>query len=164
MEETWLWYLSGAIDTKARISVHVQKKERQKLGYYFTPRLVFRVSHPENQETLLGMLDEYSQEHNVKYRLQDVPTSDTEKFIIENSESVKRFLEPIMGGFVQQRERAEIMVDEIVPMFEDGPLETQDEAIEVMKMADRLRELPIEGKQSSKYTTEYFANEWGMKL
>jgi hypothetical protein len=163
MEEEWLWYLSGAVDTKARISFLVQKNNQRKLGYYFTPQVVFRISQPNEQDSLLAVLDEYCQDHKVKYRIQDVPSSDTEKFVIENSKNIKRFLEPIMGGFIQQKERAEIMVDELIPLFEDGPPENKEEVVKMMKIADRLRDKPIKEKQSSKYTSGYFIDEWGIR-
>lgn len=154
MEDEWLWYLSGAVDSIANIGINIKKDDRLDIGFAFEPEI--RISRPTEDNPLLGALDEYAEQTAVKYYIAETGSVN---FVIGNRESIKNFLEPLIGGFVQQRERAEIFLDDILPKFEDGMLTTEDEIIEVMKIVHELRSYPIQ-KGNSKYTLAYFQDEF----
>jgi hypothetical protein len=159
MEEKWLWYISGAFDTNGSIGVSVKKSKNCAVNYQIKCRLVF--SRPKKLPGVFDLLFEYANEVGAKYRIEDANTS--ERFVINKPDSVQLFLEPIMGGFIQQSERAEIMVDEIVPVLESGTPTTQQEFIELMDVVDKLNEKPIIGRRSSKYDADYFREEWDLE-
>jgi hypothetical protein len=160
MDEKWLWYLSGAVDSHGRLSVSVKEVDSMAIGFQAIPRITFRIQESDSQEMVFGMLDEYAEENAVQYRIDEIPHSSTSSFTVEKPNSIEQFLEPIMGGFILQKERAEIMVDEIIPKLEDGQPDTKEEFVELMEIVDRLREKPVRSERSSKFSAEYFKNEW----
>lgn len=158
MEEEWLWYLTGAIDSTGSINVKIQQDTRLSLGYSITPFIHF--TRPESTEPVLGMIDEYCEEMNSKVNYRDINTSIRAE--ITGVENIRNFLEPIAGGMIQQQERIEYFLDEVLPHFNDGPPQSKKEFIEVMKVVDELKKYPIVSG-SSKYSTEYFREEWAMR-
>jgi len=138
------------------LSLSIQKRDAMKIGYIVRPQI--RYSRPPEANVIFGMLDEYSEYAGFHYYLNEADTST--RFMIDQAESVEKFLEPIMGGFIQQRERAEFFLEEIVPLFDDGHPKTKEQFMEVVEKREQLNEYPI--SRSSKYDVEYFENEWGL--
>ncbi|WP_141212565.1 LAGLIDADG family homing endonuclease [Halorubrum sp. Hd13] len=154
MEEHWMWYLSGVVDTVGTFTTKIQKSSQRKIGYKIIP--VVYLTRPNNIESIFGMVDEYTDKMGVRYRIDETKT--TNRLVIENIESIRNFIEPIIDGFVQQRERAEFFLDEVLPAFEDRTHE-KEEFMELIQLADELRDYPIE-RGSSKYDADYFREEW----
>ncbi len=158
MEGKWLWYLSGTFDTAGVITVKIQKDDRYTIGYDFQPMLTLNRMEPKT--TVFGMIDEYAEEHGIKYRIEE-QESGSNRLVIDDLESIKRFLEPIIGGFIQQREQAEVMLTEIIPAMEEGKHREKEGFYEMMDGVETLREASYTRKKS-KYTKDYFKKEWKM--
>lgn len=155
MEDKTLWYLSGAVDSLANLKVAVQKHDKYEFGYRMTPEV--SISRPYSRDAIFGLLDEYCTEVSAVYYM-DEGTKSSHKMVIENPDGVERFLKPIVGGFIQQYEDAELLLDEILPLLKDGQPQTKEEFIEVVEIGEKIRENP----DRLKYTAEYFREEWGI--
>jgi hypothetical protein len=159
MEENWLWYLSGAVDSLATLVVRIRKDDRYELGYQQSPEL--HISRDEQYSSIYGMLDEYCEEHFVKYRIDE--NKGTQTFAIGNPESIVNFLQPIVGGFIQQQQAAMFLVDEYLPLFEKYRSPTKPQFIELMEKRDKLREYSRR-QRNSKYDADYFRDLWSDEL
>jgi len=124
------------------------------------PFVIF--NRPAKTETFFGMLDEYCEEFNIDYVIRGAEPP--WKFEIERIQSQRNFLRPIVGGFVQQRERAEFFIDEVLPFFEDGRPTEKETFLEAMKVVEELDDYPLNRKSRSKYTLEYFEKKWSDSL
>jgi len=158
MEDQWLWYLAGAIDSNATISVQISKDDRLKLGYKIEPNVVY--SRPKAVEQAIGMAEEYATENSVKYKIREVENSVRLK--INDAESASRFLTPIIEGFVQQRERTEFFLDEVLPVLEKNP-QTKTEFLEAVAKFESLQQYPIES-HTTKYSWTYFKEKWSDEI
>jgi hypothetical protein len=156
MEDNWLWYLSGSMDTAISMTVNIRKNAKRSLDYVMMPRIMY--SRPKAVDSVFGMIDEYATDVGANYRFEEMQTSN--RIIIENAGHCRRFLEPIVGGFVQQKERAEFFLEEVLPNFEDGHPETEEEFMEVVELMEELEDMPIGGRKR-KYDVNYFREEWG---
>lgn len=160
MEERWLWYLAGVIDSTATITVKIQKDNRLNMGYSANPSI--RLSRPDQVDVFFGLFDEYAEEFNIHYQLYD--QDQTKILEVFNSDSARKMLEPLLGGMIQQGARAEFLLDEVLPLFEDGQPQTKEEFVEVVKAAEELREKPIESGQGTKYDLAHFRRAWDTDL
>jgi len=145
MEEHWMWYLTGMVDSVGVFSGKIKKDDEFSIGYRFTPTL--SISR-KKKEVVLGMVDEYCEDHGVIYRTEN-RTNGSSQIIIYQPESIKRFIEPIFSGLIQQQDEAEIMLDEILPMVEDGKHTTKRGMFEIAGHLDTLRESVFRGKRES---------------
>lgn len=159
MEEHWLWYLTGAMDTAATISVKVHKDDRVNIGYELYPKISF--SRQKGVDSVFGMVDEYLENKTVNYRIDDLDNSN--RLQIQNAEDIRLFLEPIVDGFIQQRDRVEYFLDEVLPLFEDGSPRSKEKFIEAMEAVDGLAQYPIQPRGGSKYDADYFRDEWDLR-
>jgi hypothetical protein len=82
--------------------------------------------------------------------------------VIEGADNILRFIEPILEGFIQQRDRADFFLDEVLPKLERGVQDSKLEFIEAMKVVDELAQYPIQPHSSSKYDADYFRDEWDL--
>lgn len=159
MEEHWLWYLSGVVDSIASIGSHIQKDERYDINYQIFSQIM--ISRSKSEEAIFGMLDEYCEEYGVRYRIDETQTQT--RLVIQNPESAANFLEPVIGGLIQQQEAAEIFLDEFLPLLEKYENPSKQEFIELVSKREELREA-TSGTQSSKYDPEYFRELWSDEL
>ncbi|ACM57227.1 hypothetical protein [Halorubrum lacusprofundi] len=158
MEEHWLWYLTGAVDTSATMTINVQKDNRNNVGYILLPKFYF--SRPTDVKSVFGMIDEYLENTTITYQIKEFEKSN--RLEIQNGEDIRKFLDPIVDGFIQQRDRAEYFLDQVLPLFENGSPKSEEKFIEAMEVVDGLAEYPIQPRQSSKYDADYFREEWGL--
>lgn len=155
MEDEWLWYLSGVVDSNSLINVKIQKDSRLNLGHSITPFV--QITRPNSAKTVFGMIDEYSLEVNSHVIIREKKNSIQGE--ITGVENIRNFINPLMGGMIQQRERAEYFLDKLLPHFEDGPPQSEEEFIEVVEDVEQLHEYPIVSG-SSKYDADYFREVW----
>ena len=148
------------VDSVGVFSGKITKNDEFSIGYSFTP--TFSISRNQEKEVVLGMVSEYCEDHGVKYRTEQ-PTDDNSQIIISQPESIERFIEPIFSGLIQQQDEAEIMLDKILPMVEDGEHTTKRGLYEIAGHLDTLRESSYRGR-SAKYTQGYFGHEWQEEL
>lgn len=146
MEEHWMWYLTGMVDSVGVFSGKIKKDDEFSIGYRFTPTL--SISRNEKKEVVLGMVDEYCEDHGVIYRTEN-RTNGSSQIIIYQPESIKRFIEPIFSGLIQQQDEAEIMLDEILPMVEDGKHTTNGECSRLLDTSIRYEKVFSEVKRES---------------
>ncbi|WP_143414713.1 hypothetical protein [Halorubrum sp. SD683] len=158
MEEHWLWYLAGTVDTSATLTVKVQKDDRIDLGYKLFPRFYF--ARPKSVESIFGMVDEYLEDTTASYRIKELDRSN--RLEIQNPEDIRTFIEPLLDGFIQQRDRAEYYLDEVLPLLENGSPKSEKKFIEAMEIIDGLSQYPIQPRTTSKYDADYFRGEWGL--
>ena len=156
MDEQALWYLSGAVDSLMNLRVQIIKKNDTSLGYRADVKLI--IVRPSESNPIFQLLAEYCDERDVYYQVQENNTSF--QFMILNPVDIETFLKPLIGGFLQQRERAEFFIDDVIPLFQPSPPATKEEIIEVAEISEKLNEYPI--TRSSKYDADYFRDEWDM--
>ncbi len=159
MEKRLLWYLSGAVDCIGNFQVNIKKDDRVNLGYTINPRL--RMSRPNEGELFYEVVDDYCEQLDITPRYFENSTGSSIQMEIGNSDEIARFLDPIIPGFVQQHDRADFFLNEILPKFEEEPPQNKEEFIEVVELKSELEGYPIE-RGSTKYTPEYFRDEWGL--
>ena len=159
MEEKWLWYLAGSFDSNATLKVKIQSDDRYDTEYRAEPMI--RYSRPDSVKQVHGMVDEYAEDVGAKVRFEEL--SNSTRAVITNVESIRKFLEPLMPRLVQQYERAEVFLDEVLPLFEDGLPSTKEHFMEVVHAREKMNEYPIQGRDS-KYDVEYFHRRWGKEV
>lgn len=159
MEDHWMWYLTGVVDSIATFGVKIKKRDALNMGYKIHP--VVYITRPQDVEYITGMVGEYMEENNIRYYLTE--TNGSNRIQINNPDDVRRFIEPLLPKMVQQQERAEFLVENILPYFENGGISSKEEFIEVVGEIEKMNEYPIKGK-SSKYDKDYFYKEWGTEI
>ena len=159
MEEKWIWYLAGSFDTAGTMKVKIQADDRYDTEYRAEPEIFY--TRPESVDYLHGMIDEYAEEVGASIRFEE--TGSSVRAVIKNIESIRKFLEPLFPRMVQQHERAEVLLDEVLPLFEDGLPNTKEHFMEVVHAREKLNEYPIQ-RGSSKYDVEYFHRRWGKEV
>jgi len=105
------------------------------------------------------MIDEYLENTTITYQIKEFEKSN--RLEIQNGEDIRKFLDPIVDGFIQQRDRAEYFLDQVLPLFENGSPKSEEKFIEAMEVVDGLAEYPIQPRQSSKYDADYFPRGMG---
>jgi hypothetical protein len=161
MEDNWLWYLSGVVDSVGTFTARIQKDERRSLGFRFTP--VVEISRPTDAEAVFGLLDEFCEENQIQYYISKTTSASHRKVTIERPEHIERFLSLLMGGFIQQNDTAEMVVDDLIPAVKEFDGESKEEFIELMEIRDSIREKTA-GTKSSKYDADYFRDLWEDEL
>jgi len=137
VEEHWLWYLTGAVDTSATMTINVQKDNRNNVGYILLPKFYF--SRPTDVKSVFGMIDEYLENTTITYQIKEFEKSN--RLEIQNGEDIRKFLDPIVDGFIQQRDRDfEYFLDQVLPLFENGSPKSEEKFIEAMEVVDGLAE------------------------
>ena len=159
MEEKWIWYLAGSFDTQGTIKVKIQSDERYATDYRIQPEI--RYSRPKSVEHVHGLVDEYAEEVGAQIRFEEVGNSI--RVVVDNPQQIQNFLGPLMPGLIQQYERAEVLLDEVLPLFDDGLPDTRKRFMEVVHAREKLNEYPIQ-KGESKYDVEYFHRRWGKEV
>jgi hypothetical protein len=154
MDEQALWYLSGVVDSLMNLRVKIIKKGDTSFGYRADVEL--SLSRPSKNNPLFSLLNDYCETNEVRYRIDE--GVGTYMFKITNCYDIESFLNPITGGFLQQRERAEFFIDNVIPLFKSSPPTTKNEIIEVAEISEQLNEYPSQSK--TKYDADYFRDEW----
>jgi hypothetical protein len=156
MDEQALWYLSGAVDSLMNLRVQIVKKDDTSLGYRVGVELT--LSRSKNDNPIFGLLADYCEQHNTYYQIHE--GNKTYIFKVTSCTNIQKFLDPIIGGFLQQRERSEFFIENVIPVFQPSPPTTKEEIIEVAEVSERLNKLPSQSQ--TKYTADYFRDEWDM--
>jgi len=159
MENNWLWYIAGAFDSVGTLSAKIQEDDRRSVGHQFQPKLT--LSRPKSREVVFGMLDEYATESGAKYHIEEMENS--LRLVINDAQSIERFLTPITPGIVQQEREVEIMLEEIIPALKEDKHTTKEGFVEIMESVDELRE-SVQTKGSPKYTSTHFKKKWAGEI
>lgn len=164
MENDQVAHLAGIFDAVAAITVHVTKEEDRRIGYSFSPLVT--LTRPKSHKTLMGKLDAYCAESNIRYSLGEkirTQGEDALYFEVKNPKAIRKFLRPMMDYFVVQHENATIMLEEVLPRVEADEHLTKQGLYELMGYADTLRKDSRYGGKA-KYTQWYFVDLWGEEL
>lgn len=157
MEDHWLWYLAGSFDTQGTIKVKISTREDAPLGYEMFPELYY--SRPEGGEVVLQMFCNYAESVGAEVRLHDAHSDS--RLSVRSPSNIRRFLEPLLEGFVQQRDRAEFILNQVLPRFTDGQPTTKREFVEVVETIDAMNGHPIQ-RRTTKYDAAYFRDAWDL--
>jgi hypothetical protein len=155
-------HLAGFFDAAGNISLRVTKDEDYRLG--FTLRPIVRVLRPNEEDPILGKLMEYADDEAVKYSLTEISHGgggSSTGFVITDTDSIERFLEPMFEYMVTQYIRANIMLNEILPELEDGQHREKEGFVRLVSIADDIRRESASSKKV-KYTEEYFREMWSI--
>jgi len=163
MTEPDLIHLAGVFDAIGVITVSISKKDSYKVGYEITPIVRITSSRNDNR-VLMGKIIEYCDQQGVRYGITEKEnTSDakSDKIEIKRTESIQRFLEPILPSLVAKFEEATIMLEEIIPRIEDDKHRSKEGVYELMEFADMIRGTNKRGP-TLKYDQAYFKKEWDL--
>lgn len=163
MDDEDMIHLAGVVDGIGAITVHVTKNDSYSVGYQFQPMV--RIYRPQGQEALLGKLVAYCEDEFVKHDIieLDGENDGTYKFTVRDTDSIRRFLEPLLPYLTARYEAAAIMLEEVLPVIEDGQPRDERGFYELMDAADALRANARHGPEA-KYDKEYFEKEWREQL
>lgn len=153
-------YVGGMFDAEGCIKTGPVKNDCVAVGHHIFPQTVIS----NNDDTLMAALDEWSSEIGVDckfYRNQKADYDDTFTFQIQRLDDVKTFLEEIQPYLVVKRKQSQIMLDEIIPLVENGAHLKKQGFLEVMHHVDRLNE--GKGHNRGDYTLDYFEDLWDMQ-
>jgi hypothetical protein len=156
MHDGQIAYVAGLIDGVGSITVTVRKNDDYRTGYRLKPEI--RIQRPESDAAVLGMLDEYCDEHGVKHSMYE-KNEDSIRLSVTDPESIRRFLRPIVPYLISNHEPATIMLDDVLSRVEDGTSRTEDGILELMPYVERLREESRHGS-GYKYDRDYFEAEF----
>jgi len=81
------------------MTINVQKDNRNNVGYILLPKFYF--SRPTDVKSVFGMIDEYLENTTITYQIKEFEKSN--RLEIQNGEDIRKFLDPIVDGFIQQR-------------------------------------------------------------
>ena len=154
MNDTQTAHLAGVFDAAGAVTAHITKRDRYSIGYEFRP--LVRVQRPHRHVPLIGKLDEYAEQQSVGGLVEE--TSSGYEFEVYGPEDISNFLEPLVPYLVTNYEPAQIMLQEIVPAVEDDKHLTKQGFYELVGVVEELRESTA--RSDSRYTQEYFADEW----
>lgn len=152
-----LSYLAGAFDTAGTISMKIKKNDRFSVGYEITPQILF--SRPTERASVLSRFEEYCEDHDVTYRIEDKADRDSHRLYVSGQANTRNFLEPIAPRLVQQAEGVSLMLETILPGLEEGKHTSKEGFLKLIDAVDRLRELRNPSPRT-KYTKNYFEDEW----
>jgi len=165
VEETEIAHLAGVLDAIGTGTGHISKNDKYSIGYQY--QAVVRIIRPmDESDPLMGKLMAYCDELGVKTSISEVsqgPDADTRshKLHINNPQSLRRFLEPMVPYLVTKYKSAVIMLEQIIPRLEDGLHLEKDGFYELMEFADMIREDHRRGTEV-KYDQDYFKEEWSV--
>jgi hypothetical protein len=159
MEDTEIAHLAGFVDSAGRITVHVAKNERYALDYELRP--IIRIYIPETSEAMVGKIEAYCDDYGVKTTRTHKEASHSYCIHIRDRASIRRFLEPMMDWLVIQYEAAIIMLDEILPAFEEGKHTDPEGFVEILRIAQPMRVGP---RGEDQLRAEDFAEKWDVEI
>lgn len=154
---------ASLIDAEGSISVPIQKESRNRLGYKQTPSV--RTSQLFHDQQLAALRRFYSMieafcEHidiNSRYSVNERESSVLVRWRVNKWDDVAKVLKTVKPHLVLKVEQANIFLNEIYPIYEDGKHNTKDGFMKLAGKADKMAELR-DNNGRRKYTQEYFKN------
>lgn len=156
MDETDVAYIAGVVDSIGLLRVKTKQDDRNKIGYTATPKL--QIHRDGDDEIVIGMLDDYCAERSIKSSIEKAGNS--LKLEVRGAENLRLFFNPLAPYTIQKHDRLVIMMNDVLPCFEEkGPRWTKEKFIEMMEAVDKLYER--EPKMNSrKYDADFFKQKW----
>jgi LAGLIDADG endonuclease. len=150
MEETEKAQIAGFIDGTGTILIDIEKSGGYAFGFSLRPKI--RLSTADD-DPMLGKLMEYCDQNAVRYGVSE--TSSGQLFEVTDKQSIAPFLYPLMDHFVSRYFHARLMLEVVIPAFEQEEHLTEDGFYELVGISEKLREGQPE-LRGSKYTQQYF--------
>jgi hypothetical protein len=150
----WIYpYLAGQLDTGGVLQIVVGLNKTATINYSITPTIEITGKHPSTA----GMLDEIIEMHGWSASLER--RSVGRRYRITTREDVAEFCELVEPFVIGHLPALQIMKDVILPEVRKGTAGNKTGFMSVMMAVEAFRgQLPQASK--SKYTIEYFADEW----
>jgi hypothetical protein len=154
--ENWKYpYVAGAVDFGSHLAMKVNKASDTSVGFRIAPELYFSNS----DETVLGFLDEFAEDHDLEPRFYDTSSSYQLRFTKRGDvEKMFRLVRPYL---LARHNEAEILIKNLIPGLEMGKASSREGFYQLMEYVDQIREETQAGSDV-KYDQAYFREEWGM--
>lgn len=165
MENDQIAHLAGFFDAVGNITIRVVKNSNYSLNY--TLHSMLEVYRPSDDDPILGKLLAYCDENEVRYGISEQShgaerDSTSVKWTVKEPDSVEQFLQPMMDYLVSKFFEAELMLTQILPAIRNGDHRERQGFYELMGLSDELIRRSTSNKKESKYTQEYFKDEWSI--
>lgn len=160
MDQNWMWYLTGAIDNGGKFTVKVQENSDNYLGYTIVP--IFHYNWPSELTPIFGMFEEYAEYIGFQFSIYEVTDSSTQIYV-GGVNNLRRMIEPLLDGIVQQKDRVDFFLNEFIPAYEKIDDYTKENFIDLVRLKEELEQYPIESG-TSRYDVQYFEEEWDMSI
>ena len=147
-------YIAGLFDTSGRFTVSVNESSHSEVGYYLHPvaRLTIKDKNHIKQH-----IEQFLDAYNVKYNVQK---NEYHWLIaIQQPESIQKFGDAIGPFLLEQRRDGALLINEVIPAFQEDLNSSKQRFYEIMSIADKL----VDGK-NRKYTQQYFKELWEDEL
>lgn len=159
MEAKQIAHLAGVFDVSGTITVSVAKNDSYRIGYSYKPMITLKRRQQEFNP-VIGKAMAYAEDEGVRYHMKEESSDENVVFNVTEPESIRRFLEPMMPYFVNRFEAAKLMIEVVVPSVKDDKHLEKESFVEMVEVADVIRDA---NKTDSKYTADYFEEEWSMR-
>lgn len=158
-EELTKAYLGGLLDGSGSITVAVRKSQDYAFGFYIEPELTLNKSKPYSVQ----IIDDWAASNGIYGSAGEY--EDRYQFRMNRARDIARLLEILRPYIQDRREIVDLMLEDILPLLQESyHLESKENFIEVVEMVDTLKELSVSTKKRSKYTADYFREEWADEL
>lgn len=157
MKETDLSYIAGVVDSIGLFRADVREDNAMKVGFSLRPS--FRINRSGSDKVVLGMIDEYCQEHGVNPRINDKGT--TTQLEVRDPDELRQFFGPLEPYIIQQHEQLAVFMGELVPAVEEGKHTTKEGFIKTMDIVDKIyeKDSTVANRQ---YDAGHFKRKWSM--
>jgi hypothetical protein len=155
-KETTKSYIGGLVDGKATVTVRVSKSNSYKLGYNFEPLIRLSKTKPYS----IQVVDDWMAKNGIFGNLKETQSGYTIE--MNRQRDIAHFISELYPYVQDKIEPFEIMMDDILPALESGEhLSDREGFLSVLEDIERMRS-QTGGKGATKYTVEYFKDEWDM--
>jgi hypothetical protein len=149
-------YIGGLVDGRATLTVRISKVSSYTLGYTLQPMVKLSKTRPFSIQTV----DDWAAKNGIYAEVKETETGYT--IDINRQRDIARFLEQLYPYVQDKMEAFEIMLGDVLPAMERGDhYESKESFVSIVEDVERIRQL-TEGKGASKYTAEYFRDEWDL--
>jgi exonuclease VII small subunit len=152
--------VAGVFDAEGWVGVSIVERPDRGIGYRAEPSAM--IDQTGSGGRLVGALEEWCHANNIKSSTyvneMDGNRHDQFSLRIRNPTEVRSFLEAIESKLIVKYEQAQIMLDEILPIFEEGRHNTKRGLLEVVEAKEKMDS--YKGGNRGKYTMEYFEDIW----
>jgi hypothetical protein len=159
VDERELEYLAGVIDGGALITVYVKSNETYSLGYQFWPVVQLNYPKTPGNQSLLGRFISYCEDVGAIFSTSERNREGEGhrlKVTVDRPWAIEEVLRPLLPYLTAKHRPAQLMVEEVVPRFQDEQQLEKEGAYELMGIVEEIRPPTNE----SKYDQRYFAKEW----
>jgi hypothetical protein len=154
-DEPWKYpYVAAATDWGSSIRILVRSDDSYAMGYQIRPDLRFHHS----DRGVLGFLDEFCENHGLRPRRRETDTG--YRLEISKRDDIDHFLRLVRPYLIARMEVADLLLDDLIPMLDEGIQSDEDGFLRIMDVVDQIRD-HTHGTGQRKYDKDYFLDEFG---